>query len=152
MEMEVPIWNSQNSRSCVVLGGQGFVGRSLVLRLLKVGNWIVRIADYAQSFHLDPVDRNDSLICDAISSGRASYHHIDVRDTSLIYKVLGARNVTKACRECKVRKLVYNSTADVVFDGSHDIVNVDESFLCHGKVSFPFHIFSFTCFCLPHQT
>ncbi|CAI0396999.1 unnamed protein product [Linum tenue] len=162
MEMEVPIWNSQNSRSCVVLGGQGFVGRSLVLRLLKVGNWIVRIADYAQSFHLDPVDRNDSLICDAISSGRASYHHIDVRDTSLIYKVIngsstvfylersdiqqcdvslchaiivqGARNVTKACRECKVRKLVYNSTADVVFDGSHDIVNVDESFLCHGKV------------------
>lgn len=38
----------------------------------------------------------------------------------------GAKNVINACRECKVRRLIYNSSADVVFDGLHDINNGDE--------------------------
>ncbi|KAM3750267.1 hypothetical protein ACB098_04G024200 [Castanea mollissima] len=41
--------------------------------------------------------------------------------------VRGAKNVIKACRECKVRRLIYNSSADVVFDGLHDINNGDET-------------------------
>lgn len=41
--------------------------------------------------------------------------------------VQGAKNVVNACRECKVKRLVYQSTADVVFDGSRDIDNGDES-------------------------
>ncbi|KAE8076553.1 hypothetical protein FH972_015196 [Carpinus fangiana] len=40
--------------------------------------------------------------------------------------VQGAKNVINACRECKVRRLIYNSSADVVFDGLHDINNGDE--------------------------
>lgn len=32
-----------------------------------------------------------------------------------------------ACRESGVRKLIYNSTADVVFDGSQSIRDGDES-------------------------
>lgn len=47
----------------------------------------------------------------------------------------GAKNVVTACREWKVRRLVYNSTADVVFDGSHDIHNGDETLTCRWKVS-----------------
>lgn len=39
----------------------------------------------------------------------------------------GAKNVINACRECNVKRLIYNSTADVVFDGSHDINSGDES-------------------------
>ncbi|KAG5023015.1 hypothetical protein JHK82_018917 [Glycine max] len=31
-----------NPKMCVVLGDKGFVGRSLVLRLLKLNNWIVQ--------------------------------------------------------------------------------------------------------------
>ncbi|CAN1847839.1 3beta-hydroxysteroid-dehydrogenase/decarboxylase isoform 3 [Linum perenne] len=135
MAMEVPISNSQSPRSCVVLGGQGFVGISLILRILKIENWIIRIADYPQSISLDPTDVDYSIIRDAISSGRASYHHIDVCDPSLICKVSGAKNVINACKDCKVRKLIYNSTADVIFDGSHDLISVDESFSCQGKVS-----------------
>jgi nucleoside-diphosphate-sugar epimerase len=35
--------------------------------------------------------------------------------------------VISACRESGVRKLIYNSTADVVFDGSQPIRDGDES-------------------------
>ena len=46
----------------------------------------------------------------------------------------GSKNVINACRECKVRKLIYNSTADVIFDGSRDICNGDESLPCKLRV------------------
>ncbi|XP_044499796.1 3beta-hydroxysteroid-dehydrogenase/decarboxylase isoform X2 [Mangifera indica] len=146
--------------TCVVLNGRGFVGRSLVSRLLRLGNWIVRVADSAHSLQLDSSE-SDSLLADAISSSRAEYRHVDVRDVSQIKRafegasvvffmdssgldmsdfyncymviVQGAKNVINACRECRVRRLIYNSTADVVFDGSHDIYNGDESLTCHWK-------------------
>ncbi|CAN7007505.1 unnamed protein product [Brassica oleracea var. botrytis] len=138
--------------TCVVLNGRGFVGRSLVSRLLRLGNWTVRVADSAQTLNLD---ESDSVLVDALSSGRASYHCVDVRDKPQIvkvtegsyvvfymgagdlrshdyfycYKVLvkGSRNVISACCESGVRKLIYNSTADVVFDGSEPIRDGDES-------------------------
>ncbi|KAF2567916.1 hypothetical protein F2Q68_00023880, partial [Brassica cretica] len=138
--------------TCVVLNGRGFVGRSLVSRLLRLGNWTVRVADSAQTLNLD---ESDSVLVDALSSGRATYHCVDVRDKPQIvkvtegsyvvfymgaddlrshdyfycYKVLvqGTRNVISACCESGVRKLIYNSTADVVFDGSQPIRDGDES-------------------------
>ncbi|ESQ38963.1 hypothetical protein EUTSA_v10001381mg [Eutrema salsugineum] len=139
-------------KTCVVLGGRGFIGRSLVSRLLRLGSWTVRVADSAQTLHLD---ESDSVLEDALSSGRASYHCVDLRDKPQIvkategsyvvfymgaadlrshdylycYKVIvqGTRNVISACRESGVRKLIYNSTADVVFDGSQPIRDGDES-------------------------
>lgn len=73
-----------NPKTCVVLGGRGFVGRSLVLRLLKLGNWIVRIADSAQSLQLH---HSESLLQQALSSSsRASYFHVDLRDKRSIIK------------------------------------------------------------------
>ena len=50
----------------------------------------------------------------------------------------GAKNVINACRECKVKQLIYNSSADVVFDGLHDIRNGDESLPYAGKVCLSF--------------
>lgn len=41
-----------------------------------------------------------------------------------------------ACRECRVKRLIYNSSADVVFDGLHDIHNGDESLAYPWKVRF----------------
>ncbi|KAK3031891.1 hypothetical protein RJ639_035201 [Escallonia herrerae] len=50
-------------------------------------------------------------------------------DFYLCYTIVvqGAKNVINACRECKVKRLIYNSTTDVVADGSHDIHNGDAS-------------------------
>lgn len=39
----------------------------------------------------------------------------------------GAKNVVSVCRECNVKQLIYNSSADVVLDGSRDIIRSDES-------------------------
>ncbi|XVE81022.1 hypothetical protein DITRI_Ditri15bG0029400 [Diplodiscus trichospermus] len=150
------------TKTCVVLGGRGFLGRSLISRLLRLGGWIVRVADSAShSLELDPSSASDTLLSDALCSGKASFCHVDVRDTSHIIEVTkgadvvfymeptgldtddfyncymvivqGAKNVINACQECKVRRLVYNSSADVVFDGSQDILNGDESFTCPEK-------------------
>uniref|UniRef100_A0A7N0TKJ9 Reticulon-like protein n=1 Tax=Kalanchoe fedtschenkoi TaxID=63787 RepID=A0A7N0TKJ9_KALFE len=146
--------DQRNPRTCVVLHGRTLLGRSLVLRLLRIGNWIVRIADSADSLQLDSADRH-SLLPDALSDGRASYHFadisqesqlisviegssvlfyisstdIDVHDTLHCYQVIvqGAKNVINACRKGGVKRLVFDSNADIVFNGSQDIYNGDES-------------------------
>ncbi|KAI3828960.1 hypothetical protein L1987_03072 [Smallanthus sonchifolius] len=146
------------SKTCLVLGGRTFVGRCLIVRLLKLGNWIVRVADSAQSLQFDPADHNYDLPLNrALSTGRASYFHVDVRnkksiinaigDSSVVFYVdddsscnhdffsgytlivQGVKNVIGACQECKVKRLIYNSTADVVLDNSHDIHNGNETLL-----------------------
>ncbi|XP_027191591.1 3beta-hydroxysteroid-dehydrogenase/decarboxylase isoform X2 [Cicer arietinum] len=146
-----------NPKTCVVLGGRGFLGRSLVLKLLKLGNWIVRVADSTHSLQLH---NSESLLSEALSSSRASYFHLDLTDKHRIVKVLegssvvfymdvdgsnnsndffscyklivqGAKNVIGACRECKVKRLIYNSSADVVFDSLH---NGDKSMAYPWKV------------------
>ncbi|KAI4303222.1 hypothetical protein MLD38_038878 [Melastoma candidum] len=142
-------------RTCVVIGGRGFVGRWLVFRLLNSRGWIVRVADSLPSPQLDPSAELDSLLHRAVSSGLASYHHVDLlrrssifdaiegsqvvfytdladlshRDLYGTYQIIvqGAKNVVTVCRECKVKQLIYNSSADVVFDGSQDLVDEDES-------------------------
>ncbi|KAK4778555.1 hypothetical protein SAY86_006083 [Trapa natans] len=151
----VPIDEPIPSETCVVIGGRGFVGRWLVLRLLKLKKWIVRVVDSAPSLQLDPSDHLDSYLSEAISSGRASYHSVDVRHllqivtaikgssvvffldieaahdqnfyASYMSIVQGAKNVIDACRGCSVKHLVYGSSTDVVFDGYQDICNANES-------------------------
>ncbi|KAF8041368.1 hypothetical protein BT93_A0087 [Corymbia citriodora subsp. variegata] len=151
-------WSASSSprrRTCVVIGGRGFVGRWLVLRLLELGEWVVRVADSDDSLRLDPSAEPDAALSRAISSGMASYHHLDVRDRSSVLRVIkgsqavfytdvtdlfgqdfynsymimvqGVKNVINACRECKVKRLIYNGSADVVFNGSRDIIGGSES-------------------------
>lgn len=71
----------KHSKTCVVLGGRGFIGRALVERLLGLGNWNVRVADSYKTPELKP---SESRLSDAIASGRAAYFHVDVRDKSQI--------------------------------------------------------------------
>ncbi|KAK4406256.1 3beta-hydroxysteroid-dehydrogenase/decarboxylase isoform 3 [Sesamum angolense] len=108
--------------------------------LLRLGNWIVRVADTAKTPELKP---SESVLADGFASGRAAYFQVDVRHTSQIiqdfyfcYNVIvqGAKNVINACRECNVKHLIYNSSADVVFDDAHDIHNGDESLPYSGRV------------------
>ncbi|XP_043707373.1 3beta-hydroxysteroid-dehydrogenase/decarboxylase [Telopea speciosissima] len=143
----------ENPGTCTVLSGRSFIGRSLVLKLLKSKKWIVRIADSASSLNLDLVE--NSVLSDAILTGHASYFQVDVREKSQIIRAIegscvvfhvdatdltitdfyhqyminvqGTKNVISACRECRVKRLIYNSSADVVFDGIHDICDGDES-------------------------
>ncbi|WCJ41297.1 3-beta hydroxysteroid dehydrogenase/isomerase family protein [Euphorbia peplus] len=164
MAIEVPFIHS-SPKTCAVLGGRSFLGRSLVSRLLKLGSWIVRVADSTPSLNLDVTNSSDSVLDHAISSRRASYIPVRVLDVSSIAKVIegssvvfyigdtdlwnhdsyqsyqiivqGAKNVISACRECKVGKLIFNSSADVIFDGSHDIFNGDESLRCHWRFEDP---------------
>ncbi|KAG9444648.1 hypothetical protein H6P81_015988 [Aristolochia fimbriata] len=149
------------AKTCTVLGGRTFVGRSLVSRLLRLGNWIVRIADSASTLSLDAGEEENSPISDAIVAGRASYIRVDVRERrqvceairgssvvffldsldscgddfylNYMWIVQGAKNVISACKECNVQKLIYNSTADVAFDGVLSVQNGDESLPCSGK-------------------
>lgn len=147
-----------HSKTCLVLGGRSFAGRCLVVRLLKLGNWIVRVAGSAHSLQFDPSDYDYDLPLNrAISTGRASYFHVDVRNKKSIINAIegssvvfymddddscnldflsgytiivqGVKNVISACRERKVKRLIYQSTADVVLDGSHDIHNGNETLL-----------------------
>lgn len=50
------------------------------------------------------------------------------------YLCLGAKNVINACRKSGVKRLVFDSTADIVFNGSQDICNGDESLQIPSKV------------------
>lgn len=77
----MPKESGKQSKACVVLGGRGFIGRALVDRLLKLGNWNVRVADSLKSPELKP---SEPLLTDAIASGRAAYFQVDVRDKSQI--------------------------------------------------------------------
>ncbi|CAI9778216.1 unnamed protein product [Fraxinus pennsylvanica] len=152
MEENGSSYDDRQLKKCVVIGGRRFIGRSLVERLLKLGNWIVRVADSNPSPQILP---SESILSRAFSSGRASYFHVDPLNKPQIIKAIegvpvvfftdstgsfpcdfcfcynvivqGAKNVVNACRECKVKRLIYNSSADVVIDITRDILNGDES-------------------------
>lgn len=47
----------------------------------------------------------------------------------------GAKNIIAACQECKVKRLLYNSSADVVLNSWQDIDGGDESLPYSCKVS-----------------
>lgn len=55
-------------------------------------------------------------------------------DVLICHNPSGAKNIVNACRECSVKRLIYNSSADVVFDDVHDIRGGDESLPYSGQV------------------
>ncbi|GAY61939.1 hypothetical protein CUMW_213880 [Citrus unshiu] len=94
------------------------ITKSMFAISLKSKKWLLRklLEGASTVFYMDATDLNTD----------------DFYNCYMII-VQGAKNVVTACRECKVRRLVYNSTADVVFDGSHDIHNGDETLTCCWK-------------------
>ncbi|XP_038884192.1 3beta-hydroxysteroid-dehydrogenase/decarboxylase-like [Benincasa hispida] len=139
---------------CVVTGGRGFAARHLVEMLIKYNMFSVRIVDLGSSIELE-ASEEQGILGEALRSGRAQYVSADLRDKAQVLKafegaevvfhmaapnssinnyklhysvnVEGAKNVIDACVEQNVKRLIYTSSASVVFDGINGLTNADES-------------------------
>ena len=120
----------------LVIGGGGFLGRKILDMLLERGE-DVSVFDLRQTFEDDRLTRyHVGDICDVESviqacRGKSVVIHtaspIHGLPASVYFKVNvdGTRNVISACQLCKVSKLVFTSSASVVYDGT-DLVSATE--------------------------
>lgn len=127
--------------TAVVTGGAGFLGRHLVDALLADGRYgTVRVFDVRPS----PDDRVENVVGDlrdpasiggAVRGADVVFHCATAspaaesaanRDLMTAVNVGGTRNVIDAVIAAGVPRLVFTSSASVVFDGS-DLDGVDES-------------------------
>lgn len=120
----------------LVIGGSGFLGRHIVEHLLARGD-VVSVFDVVQRHHDVPFYSgsitDEQQVLDALrKSGTTCIMHTaspvhGAKDPSVYYKVNvdGTGVVINAAIAAGVRKLVYTSSAGVVFDGN-DVINLDE--------------------------
>ncbi|MFT3928286.1 MAG: NAD-dependent epimerase/dehydratase family protein [Myxococcales bacterium] len=126
---------------CVVTGGAGFLGRSIVKYLLDQG-YRVRVFDRAGHPDLDPRAelflgdvRNRDEVRRAFAGAGTVFHTASIiylagvasaktRRQVFDVNVGGTQNVIDACLECGVPRLVHTSTNNVVFD--RELVDSDE--------------------------
>ncbi|KAJ7780584.1 C-3 sterol dehydrogenase [Mycena maculata] len=121
-----------------VIGGSGFVGRHIVQQLVDRGD-TVSVLDIVQRYHdvpFYPVDITDQAQVAAAlrSSGTTCIIHtasppaaLKLEDPDLYWRVNlgGTKAIIAAAVETGVRKLVFTSSAGVVFNGA-DLIDVDE--------------------------
>ena len=72
-------------RWCVVTGGRGFAARHLVEMLIRDNTYSVRIADLGTAIELEPSEQL-GILSQALSSGRAQYVSLDLRNKSQVLK------------------------------------------------------------------
>ncbi|TFK28007.1 C-3 sterol dehydrogenase [Coprinopsis marcescibilis] len=120
----------------IVVGGNGFLGRHIVTQLKDRGD-IVSSLDIVQryddvAFYSADITDEDQVASALKRSGATCIIHTasppaNLKDESLYYKVNveGTRAIINAAIQCGVRKLVFTSSAGVVFNGA-DNVDVDE--------------------------
>lgn len=126
------------SRKIVITGGQGFVGRALVNRFADAGHEVI-CADMRDSAFRDDVtflnlDIRDRDAVQAALAGadtvihNASLVHTKHNRESDVWAVNlnGTENILEACKANGVQRLVYISSASVVYEG-RDIENGGES-------------------------
>lgn len=129
-------------KGVLVIGGAGFLGYGIVQALVQ-NNCSVRILSLAPDRELDPSIpftlgdiRNYEEILKAFQGIETVFHvtslfyplgFIRRPMKELIYNVnvKGTHNVIKACTECGVKRLIYTSSNNVVFD--REIINGDET-------------------------
>lgn len=127
----------------LVVGGAGFVGGHVVQQLLDAGKYAVRVFDI-RPVSGQPPGAVESVVGDirklddvvAATAGVDVVFHVATAaptgENSLnkalmdAVNVKGTEHVLEACRRAGVRRLVYTSSASVVFDGKQ-LFNVDES-------------------------
>ena len=125
------------TRTSVVTGGSGFVGRHLVAALAARGDRVInadlRALEGAPGELVTTDITNPAAVREAIEGADVVFHNASAVHTrqghvSLVQRVNvdGTQNVIDACRAAGVRKLVYVSSGSVVYQGK-DIENGDES-------------------------
>ncbi|KAI3513650.1 hypothetical protein L1887_20987 [Cichorium endivia] len=135
---------------CLLTGGRGFAARHLVDMLILYDIYAVRIADLGPDIKLQTHEEKGNL-GKALSSGRAQYVSMDLRNKSQVFKacegvevvfhmaapdssnnnhqlhyavnVHGTKNIIDACTVQNVKRLIYTSSPSVLFDGIHGIVD-----------------------------
>ena len=125
-------------RHSLITGGGGFVGRHLVDALRARGDRVT-VVELAGASHREDVTwinadiRDAEAVSQAISDDvdcvfhNASVVHTKRNQEEVIWGVNldGSKNVLAACRQRRVGRLVYVSTASAVYEG-RDVVNGDE--------------------------
>lgn len=124
-------------RASLVTGGCGFLGRFLVDALVRRGDRVT-VLDHRVDRWRDDVDFVQGDICDPELVARAcAGQSVVFHNASLVHtkhsrveqvravNIDGTRNVLAACRKGQVPKLVYVSSASVVYEGE-DIERGDE--------------------------
>ncbi|CAG8454696.1 846_t:CDS:2 [Ambispora gerdemannii] len=130
----------------LVIGGDGFLGRWIVELLLRRNsdpnqpNYAISIFDLQQRYFDESLtyytgnltQYEDINLAIAKSRAKTLIHTASPPHglNSKIYwdvNVGGTKNVLKACVENGVEKLVFTSSAGVLYDGISDLVNVDET-------------------------
>ncbi|KAH6569215.1 hypothetical protein BASA50_002868 [Batrachochytrium salamandrivorans] len=127
----------QSNEHYLVIGGGGFLGRAIINQLLARGEK-VSVFDLRRTFE-DPLISEFHIgdICSASDVQQACKGKTVVIHTAspphglpseLYFKVNveGTNNVIHACVQEKVPKLVYTSSASVIFNGG-DLINANES-------------------------
>lgn len=130
--------SAQEARSSLVTGGCGFLGRAVVDALADRGD-VVTVLDHRVEPWRSDVQFVRGDICDpqvvedAIAGQDVVFHSASLvhtkhnrLETVRAVNIDGTRNVLRACQQHAVPRLVYVSSASVVYDG-HDIENGDES-------------------------
>ncbi|EJC98847.1 C-3 sterol dehydrogenase [Fomitiporia mediterranea MF3/22] len=126
---------SATKENYIVIGGSGFLGRHIVEALLNRGD-TVSVLDIVQRHHDVPFYNADisvqSQVEDAFrKSGTTCIIHTASPphglDPAIYWKVNveGTKAVISAATALNIKKLVFTSSAGVVFNGQ-DIINVDE--------------------------
>jgi sterol-4alpha-carboxylate 3-dehydrogenase (decarboxylating) len=126
------------SRSSLVTGGCGFLGRAVVDALVARGDRVTvldhRIDAWRSDVQFVSADIcNPQAVQDAIAGHDTVFHSASLVHTKhnrlemvRAVNIDGTRNILRACQQSGVPRLVYVSSASVVYDG-HDIKNGDES-------------------------
>lgn len=130
--------SAPEARSSLVTGGCGFLGRAVVDALAARGD-VVTVLDHRIDPWRSDVQFVRGDICDprvvedAIAGQDVVFHSASLvhtkhnrLETVRAVNIDGTRNVLRACQQHAVPRLVYVSSASVVYDG-HDIQNGDES-------------------------
>lgn len=123
------------SGPCLVTGGAGFAGRSLVRRLIE-GGFAVRVLDLARHPGLDPRAeflcgdiRSADDVRDAVRGIETVFHCAvqmvflktakpDIRQRAFDINVGGTEQLLLACQEANVKQFIYLSSNNVALSGN----------------------------------
>ena len=147
VEMNKALLESGDSAKINVLvtGGSGMLGKEIVHCLLKDGGYKVHSLDLL----LPEEENRNSEVCSYIQADITNFDDLRIatRGMDVVFhtaallptvirasktdfdevNLKGTENVITACKECKVKRLIYTSTADVVISkGLTGVENTDE--------------------------